>query len=213
MAGDWHGDTGHARSVIDWMAREGAEGIVHLGDFGVWPGTSGQRYLRAVQDALEAAGIWLVFVDGNHDDHWQLRERDNGVPGPVQVRRNLWHLPRGSVLPKELRDSIVKPRDEASQARGSATYKNGQIVGYVVAPTKKVAGEVSTPSWARVTHGAGPGQIATTEVSPTSPVYAAVVARPGWVLVAPTPDGAGEWVAVADLLESVASAKTKEAAG
>lgn len=95
MAGDWHGDTGHARSVIEWAKRQGADGIVHLGDFGVWPGQSGQRYLQQVQAPLNAAGLWLAFIDGNHDDHWQLRDRDNGLPGPVQMRWNIWHLKRG----------------------------------------------------------------------------------------------------------------------
>src|ERR1035441_83787 len=42
VAGDWHGNTAWATRAIEKMARllpeTGPRGIVHLGDFGIWPG-------------------------------------------------------------------------------------------------------------------------------------------------------------------------------
>ena len=95
LAGDWHGDLGHAKSVIGWAAREGANGVVQLGDFGFWHGAAGKAYLDGVAAALDEAGIWLVFIDGNHENF----ERLNALPlddlGARPVRDHLWHLPRG----------------------------------------------------------------------------------------------------------------------
>lgn len=95
IAGDWHGDLDHARSAIGFAAREGASGIVHLGDFGTWPGTPGRRYLDGVAGALAMMDVWLAFVDGNHDDQPQLYRKPLDRHGARPLRPNLWHLPRG----------------------------------------------------------------------------------------------------------------------
>lgn len=69
VAGDWHGNTAWARKVIrrakTLLADEEPRIILHLGDFGVWPG--GQSYLAGVSDALKSADAVLWFVDGNHE--------------------------------------------------------------------------------------------------------------------------------------------------
>lgn len=95
LAGDWHGDTEHARSAIGWAARQGAEGILQLGDFGIWPGVGGRRYLDALDATLGSQGLWLGFVDGNHEDFWQLLQLPVDRHGARRVRPRIWHLPRG----------------------------------------------------------------------------------------------------------------------
>jgi hypothetical protein len=95
MAGDWHGDLDHARAVIGWAGREGAQGVVQLGDFGVWHGQDGRRYLDGVAGTLAMFGLWLTFVDGNHENFEVLNALPFDDHGARPVRPGLWHLPRG----------------------------------------------------------------------------------------------------------------------
>lgn len=98
VAGDWHGSTSWAYSVIrrlpDLLPEESPRMIVHLGDFGVWPGHAGAKYLRKLDMLLERYGAVLWFVDGNHEWHDKLDDlpRHNGMG---QVSDRIWHLPRG----------------------------------------------------------------------------------------------------------------------
>src|SRR4051794_33733627 len=76
VAGDWHGDTRWARGVADLLPAllpdERPRRIVHVGDFGIWPGRAGLDYLLAVTAALAEVNGELWFVDGNHEDHSEL---------------------------------------------------------------------------------------------------------------------------------------------
>ncbi len=40
LAGDWHGNLGWGLAVVDHAADAHAEVIVHVGDFGIWPGSA-----------------------------------------------------------------------------------------------------------------------------------------------------------------------------
>jgi hypothetical protein len=98
LAGDWHGDADWARHVID-QAPAGCNGsrlIVQLGDFGVWPGRSGVRYLDRVAAALEACDATCLFLDGNHEDFPQLAALRVRPDGLRELRPRLFHLPRGT---------------------------------------------------------------------------------------------------------------------
>src|SRR5262245_13462714 len=72
VAGDWHGDQAWALNVIkrvpELLASERARLVLQLGDFGIWPGRDGQRYLAAVGWALDQVDAQLWFIDGNHED-------------------------------------------------------------------------------------------------------------------------------------------------
>ena len=76
VAGDWHGDQDWALHVIGHVPRLlGGENnllILHLGDFGIWPDTTGKDYLTGLSGALRRVGAQLWFVDGNHEDFSQL---------------------------------------------------------------------------------------------------------------------------------------------
>lgn len=98
LAGDWHGDAAWARHVIRHVP-VGANGrrlIIQLGDFGVWPGQSGTRYLDSVAAELAEANATCFFVDGNHEDFPQLARYPIRRDGLREVRPRLFHLPRGT---------------------------------------------------------------------------------------------------------------------
>lgn len=92
FAGDWHMNDRWAVHAIQYASEQGADVILHLGDFGY---TFDARFMRPVTDALKQAGIPLLFVDGNHEDHPTLLRyaiKDNGLR---ELTDAIWHLPRG----------------------------------------------------------------------------------------------------------------------
>jgi hypothetical protein len=102
VAGDWHGNRYWALNVIhrvpQLLAGVPRRLILHLGDFGIWPGDEGRRYLSAVSTALGQVGAELWFIDGNHEDFALLARMATSamVPdGRIRVRDDIYHLPRG----------------------------------------------------------------------------------------------------------------------
>jgi hypothetical protein len=83
VAGDWHGNRWWALNVIrrlpQLLASEQRRIILHLGDFGIWPGGDGRRYLGLVSSALAEQDAELWFVDGNHEDFSQLESLSCGM--------------------------------------------------------------------------------------------------------------------------------------
>ena len=78
VAGDWHGNARWAQHVIReakvLLADEERPAILHLGDFGIWPGVDGVLYLNRVVGACLEYGVDLRFIDGNHEDFTQLED-------------------------------------------------------------------------------------------------------------------------------------------
>ena len=97
FAGDWHGEPGAAKWAIRHADRAGSSVVLHTGDFGIWPGRTGEVYLDAVESYLEHAGMILVFVDGNHEDFDQVGHHPRPERhGLACVRPRLYHAPRGT---------------------------------------------------------------------------------------------------------------------
>lgn len=100
-AGDWHGNREWALSVVKRVPQllrdEQMRIVLHLGDFGIWPGLEGRRYLDSVSAVLDLVNAQLWFIDGNHEDFAQLARMASETlqDGRVQVRPNIFHLPRG----------------------------------------------------------------------------------------------------------------------
>jgi predicted phosphodiesterase len=90
--GDWHANAWYAQRAIKQAIDRHADVIVHLGDYGYDfpPG-----YLEAQQRHLGPAGVPLLFVDGNHEDHPKLAKWPIRPSGLRQLRDNIWHIPRG----------------------------------------------------------------------------------------------------------------------
>ncbi|MFD6400787.1 metallophosphoesterase [Nocardia sp. NPDC060249] len=92
-AGDWHGNSFHAIAAIKHAAEQGAEAILHVGDYGY---KFAPKFMARVQRALEDTGLTLAFVDGNHDDHDRLGAliAEHSVTA-IPMRPNIIYLPRG----------------------------------------------------------------------------------------------------------------------
>jgi len=118
IAGDWHGDcnaqsaasnpspkyarTKKASSIvaIDNAVKYGAEFIIQVGDFGLWPGWFGMVYLDRMNAALIEANVRVIWLDGNHEDFDQLdRLKQYGLKnqrGQFFLRSNILYSPRGT---------------------------------------------------------------------------------------------------------------------
>lgn len=96
LAGDWHGNSFHARAVIEHFTNR-ADVIIQLGDFGFWtPGPAQDKFISRVNRALNAADLMLVFVDGNHEFHPGLAKLPiDDDTGLRKVTNRIWHAPRG----------------------------------------------------------------------------------------------------------------------
>jgi hypothetical protein len=96
LTGDVHGNTqwliGH---VLQQAQNQDCQLVLQLGDFGIWPGRSGTRFLDVVNREYQRVGIPLWFIDGNHEDFDQLYALPLDEHGRRPVREFIAHLPRG----------------------------------------------------------------------------------------------------------------------
>jgi Icc-related predicted phosphoesterase len=91
--GDSHGDLPYVASAVKRARLHGAE-IIQLGDFGfIWPGVT---RIKQLSEILVEHGVTLRFVDGNHEDHPQLRKHVKTCTG-VMIAPRVIYQPRGSV--------------------------------------------------------------------------------------------------------------------
>lgn len=100
VAGDWHMNTAWAIARLQSAAAHGVELIVHLGDFGYWPGSpAGQHYLEAVQNAAARGGLHVAWIDGNHEQFSVLEFVDQKAEGGLATlpgHPNIHHIPRAT---------------------------------------------------------------------------------------------------------------------
>lgn len=92
FAGDWHANADYADRAVLYAKDQGADVLVHLGDFGY--AFTGE-FLSTVTATLRYAGLPLLFIDGNHEDHDLLDSAPIGGDGLRQITNRMWHLPRG----------------------------------------------------------------------------------------------------------------------
>lgn len=98
LVGDTHGNTLWWEQFVTPAAQQlNADVICQVGDFGYWQG--GDDFLSAV----DATGIPVAFLDGNHEQHPYLEaavakarfEQQLTATDPVPLGGNLSYLPRG----------------------------------------------------------------------------------------------------------------------
>ena len=97
VAGDWHANIDWVGKAIPSIARDapGVRTILHVGDFGIWAGVGGRKYLDALDFWCDRAGISRVLVTpGNHEDWNWLDKEFNSQPGKL-VSSRVEVLPRG----------------------------------------------------------------------------------------------------------------------
>lgn len=96
VMGDTHGTADAVRLGLEAIAYLGAETVLHVGDFGLWQGNTGYKYLRKVSAALQKYGQTMYVTLGNHENYTLLdamEEREDGVKF-VQGFENILFLPR-----------------------------------------------------------------------------------------------------------------------
>lgn len=68
--------------------------LIQVGDFG-YMGSRKEGFLDEVNDYLDGIGLDLYFIDGNHEDHSILSQKDASMN---KVRGHIYYIKRGSVL-------------------------------------------------------------------------------------------------------------------
>lgn len=97
LAGDWHGNREWAATSLGVAARLGCDAVLQLGDFGLWPGRE-DAWLDHVDRLAGDAGVEVVWVDGNHEDHdaldrWREKADERGL---VEMRERVRWASRGA---------------------------------------------------------------------------------------------------------------------
>lgn len=100
VAGDWHRNPYAAfpKRVIKLAKELQIDTIVHVGDFGYKFGTTNAyTFEKPLHQALIDAGVHLVWIDGNHENHEMLRTLEPLPNGFIQTgaRGNIYYAPRG----------------------------------------------------------------------------------------------------------------------
>jgi Icc-related predicted phosphoesterase len=89
ITGDLHNEFKRLNALIN---RQRPEIIICCGDFGYWPRWEKSEPLSSIKPQ----GATIYWVDGNHEDHWSLRDRTTDELAP-----NIIYKPRGSTLKLE----------------------------------------------------------------------------------------------------------------
>ena len=84
VVGDIHNSFGRLNELLH---KKRPDLIISVGDFGYWPKWMGSEKL----ERINTHGAKLLFCDGNHEDHWSLRDREQDELAP-----NIIYMPRGS---------------------------------------------------------------------------------------------------------------------
>ena len=100
--GDTHADIQFTLAAIDFAVVQQIDAIVQVGDFGVWDHIpAGVDFLDGVNAKLEQKDLWMLFVDGNHENFDRLLSEEvyplDPESGFRPIRPRLLHAPRGHV--------------------------------------------------------------------------------------------------------------------
>jgi len=85
VTGDIHGKFNYLNALIN-KYKDKLNLVICCGDFGYWPN------LDDAHTKIKTHGIPLLWCDGNHEDHWALRDRDSD-----EIAENVFYMPRGSI--------------------------------------------------------------------------------------------------------------------
>lgn len=88
VTGDVHNRFGELNKLI---ARRKPDLIICTGDFGVWPSFATNGVAEPLSKIKLQTANKLLFCDGNHEDHWFLRDRNSD-----ELEPGIFYMPRGS---------------------------------------------------------------------------------------------------------------------
>lgn len=95
VIGDVHGRFGDLNTFIN---KRQPDILLACGDFGYWPKQFNKKYLdnvgktRTWKADIKNPNTHIYWCDGNHEDHWELRDRTTDELWP-----NVFYQPRGTV--------------------------------------------------------------------------------------------------------------------
>lgn len=95
VTGDIHNEFGrlneliHKQKIIRKQKGDPIERIICCGDFGYWP----KKPWAAKMENIKNENIPVHWCDGNHEDHWALKQRETDELVP-----NVFYQPRGSYI-------------------------------------------------------------------------------------------------------------------
>ena len=99
LAGDTHGNLDWVSTLCKLATRFDAQGVVQLGDFGMWSDSMVLRrerrvepnegWMDAVAERCARRGVWIRFVDGNHDAHPLYRSYPTAADGIRPIRHRI----------------------------------------------------------------------------------------------------------------------------
>ena len=84
VTGDIHNEFHQLNILIN---KKRPDLVICCGDFGYWPGKQWAQEL----EEIKTKGAKILWCDGNHEDHWALRDRVTDELAP-----NVIYMPRGS---------------------------------------------------------------------------------------------------------------------
>jgi len=85
ITGDIHNEFGELNKLIN---KKKPDMVICCGDFGYWPKF---RFTRKLSEIKLQSTNKLLWIDGNHEDHWSLRDRETDELAPGII-----YMPRGS---------------------------------------------------------------------------------------------------------------------
>lgn len=114
FAGDWHGDLAWAERCLDYLASGGVRLLLHVGDFGIWPGPGGRKYLYRLERTCAELGITIAVTPGNHEDWDRLdsrtpADRGDGLGPVIDLTGSHGNDGHVVVFPRGARFSIRTP--------------------------------------------------------------------------------------------------------
>lgn len=98
LAGDTHGNIDQFHYLHWVMKQHGITRGIVLGDFGLWPGPAGKKFLDDLKELCAEDGITWEWLDGNHEDHTQIQQwvrEEGGYTRPYKLSDHVHYLPRG----------------------------------------------------------------------------------------------------------------------
>ena len=87
ITGDIHGDFAQLNNILN---KKRPDLTICCGDFGYWPKLTRRGEDKTI-DNIKTHGGKILWCDGNHEDHWSIRDRETDELAP-----NIFYMPRGS---------------------------------------------------------------------------------------------------------------------
>jgi Icc-related predicted phosphoesterase len=96
--GDWHGDIEWAKACVRWVAKEGLDRALHVGDFAIGF-YNNRQYTKPLNHLCKQLGIKLYITPGNHENYDVIEQlsliEEGEDAGWLYLASNLLVAPRG----------------------------------------------------------------------------------------------------------------------